>query len=348
MKPLQDRQRGATRTASALLAAVVIVGVVLPVPFVSVKPGPVFDVLAEADGRPVVDVTGAPTYPTEGRLDMVVVLQEGGTAPLPMLSAVAAWLLPTRTVEPKDVVYPEGLEPEEGRQIDQALFDSSMSTALAAAADYLGRPVQTEAVVRSVESDAPAQGSLQSGDVITAVAGQPTSTSAEVGAAVATQPPGSAIEVDFVRDGAPSSVVIESGTRADSAYLGVLVVNTYTSDFEVDISLEGIGGPSAGLVFALAIVDSMTPQPLLADVHVGGTGAIAADGSVGQISGVEKKAVSVAGAGAGLFLVPEGNCADLAGRIPDGLEVAAVDSLATAIDSITAWRSGDGELPECM
>ena len=82
MKPLLDRQRGAARTAGALLAVVVVVGLVLPVPFVSVKPGPVFDVLAEADGRPVVDVTGAPTYPTECRLDMVVVLQQGGTAPL--------------------------------------------------------------------------------------------------------------------------------------------------------------------------------------------------------------------------------------------------------------------------
>jgi PDZ domain-containing protein len=165
---------------------------------------------------------------------------------------------------------------------------------------------------------------------------------------VAAQAPGSAIDVDFVRGGVPSSAVIASGSRADSAYLGILVVNTYTSDFEVDISLEGIGGPSAGLVFALAIVDSMTPQPLLADIHVAGTGAIAADGSVGEISSAEKKAVSAADAGAGLFLVPVGNCADLAGRIPDGLEVAAVDSLATAIDSITAWRSGDGELPECM
>jgi PDZ domain-containing protein len=347
MKPLRTRQRSAARTAAVLLAIVAAVAL-LPVPYVAVKPGPVFDLYAESDGAAVVEVTGAPTYPTDGRLDMVVVLQEGGTAPLSMGSAVTAWLLPTRTVEPKDEVFPEGLEPEEGREIDQALFDASMSTALAAAADYLGRPVSTEAVVRSVEPSAPADGALEAGDVIVAVAGEPVATSADVGAAVAAQPAGADIRVDYLRDDVAGSVVISSGSRDGAAYLGIVLTTNYTSDFQVDIALEGIGGPSAGLVFALAIVDTMTPEPLLADVHVGGTGTIDAAGAVGAISGVEKKAVSVADAGAGLFLVPEDNCADLLDRVPDGLEVAAVGSLETAIDSITAWRSGDGELPECM
>jgi PDZ domain-containing protein len=348
MKPLRDRQRSAARAAFLLLAVVVIVGLVLPVPYVAVKPGPVFDLFAETDGRPVVEVSGAPTYPTEGRLDMVVVLQEGGTAPLSMGSAVTAWLLPTRTVTPKDEVFPEGIEPEQGREIDRALFDSSMTTALAAAANHLGRPVLVEAMVRSVEPGAPAEGSLEPGDIVTAVAGQPTATSAEVGAAVAAQPPGSEIRVDYVRGAAEDSVVIASGSRDGRAYLGIVLVNNYSSDFAVDIALEGIGGPSAGLVFALAIVDSMTPEPLLADVHVGGTGTISAEGAVGAISGADKKAVSVADAGAGLFLVPEDNCADLADRVPDGLEVAAVGSLEAAIDSITAWRSGGGEFPACI
>jgi PDZ domain-containing protein len=348
MKPLPDRQRRAARVAVVLLAVVVVVGLVLPVPYVAVKPGPVFNLFAEADGRPVVEVSGAPTFPTEGRLDMVVVLQEGGTAPLSMGSAVAAWLLPTRTVTPKDEVFPEGFEPEQGREIDQALFASSMSTALAAAANHLGRPVSSEAMVRAVEPGAPAEGSLEPGDIVTAVAGRPTATSADVGAAVAAQAPGAEIGVDYVRGGAEGSVVITSGSRDDGAYLGVLLVDNYSSDFEVDIALEGIIGPSAGLIFALAIVDSMTPDALLADVHVGGTGTISADGSVGAIGGVEKKAVSVADAGAGLFLLPEANCADLGDRVPDGLAVAAVDSLDAAIDSITAWRSGDGEFPGCM
>lgn len=350
MTPLRTRQRRSARTASILVGAVLVAGLVLPVPYVTVKPGPVFDVLAEEDGEPVVDVTGAPTYPTTGRLDMVVVLQEGGTGALSMGSAAAAWLLPSRTVEPKDVVYPEGVEPEQGRQIDQAVFDASMSTALAAAADYLGRPVSTEAIVQSVAPGAPAEGALRSGDVITAVAGQPTASAAEVGAAVAEQAAGSAITVDYLRDGAAGSVTVTGGSREDGssgAYLGILVVDRYTSDFAVDIALDGIGGPSAGLVFALAIVDSMTPDDLLGGTHVAATGAIDAQGGVGAIGSVEKKAISVAEAGAGLFLVPQDNCGDLGDRIPDGLAVTPVDNLATAIDSISAWRSGDGELPKC-
>jgi PDZ domain-containing protein len=350
MTPLRTRQRRSARTASVLVGAVLVAALVLPVPYVTVKPGPVFDVLAEQDGEPVVAVTGAPTYPTTGRLDMVVVLQEGGTAALTMGAAALGWLLPSRTVEPKDVVYPEGLEPEVGREIDQAVFDASMSTALAAAADYLGRPVSTEAIVQSVEPGAPADGALESGDVITAVAGQPTANSAEVGAAVAAQPAGTPITVDYVRDGAAGSVTATGGSRGDGssgAYLGILVVDRYTSDFEVDIALDGIGGPSAGLVFALAIVDSMTPEDLLDGAHVAATGAIDAQGGVGAIGSVEKKALSVSEAGAGLFLVPRDNCDDLGDRIPEGLVVIPVDSLATAIDSVSAWRSGNGELPKC-
>jgi PDZ domain-containing protein len=350
MTPLRTRQRRSARTALILVAAVLVAGLVLPVPYVTIKPGPVFDVLAEQDGEPVVEVTGAPTYPTSGRLDMVVVLQEGGTGPLSMGAAAAAWLLPSRTVEPKDMVYPEGIEPDVDRQIDQAVFDASMSTALAAAAEYLGRPVSSEAIVQSVEPGAPADGALQSGDVITAVAGQPTSNSAEVGAAVAAQPAGSAITVDYMRNDAADSVTVTGGSRdagGGGAYLGILVVDRYTSDFEVDIALDGIGGPSAGLVFALAIVDSMTPEDLFEGTHVAGTGAIDAQGRVGAIGSVDKKALSADDAGAGLFLVPQENCSDLPDRIPEGLTVVPVATLATAIDSMSAWRSGDGELPRC-
>lgn len=347
MKPLAQRQRGTSRVAGALVVAVMAVSILLPVPYVSVKPGPVFDLYDEADGQPVVAVSGATTYPTDGRLDMVVVLQEGGTTSLAIGSAVAGWLLPTRTVTPRNQIYPDGLDPDDGRELDRAQFAGSVSTALAAAADHLGRPVTSQVLVSAVVPEAPADGLLEAGDVITAVDGQQTSVPADVSDAVGAQEPGTELEIDYLRDGQASSATITSEAIDGQARIGLLLATEYSSDFEVEISLDGIGGPSAGLAFALAIVDTMTPDSLLGGVHVGATGTISPDGTVGMVSGVGKKSVSVADGGAGLFLVPKDTCDELSVLAPDGLTVAAVDSLSTAIDSITAWRSGEGELPTC-
>ena len=345
-----QRQRRAARAAAVLGTATLIAAVVLPVQYVMTEPGPVFDVLGEQNGTPVVTVEGAATYPTTGQLDMVTVSQFGGTSTLPMGSAILGWLLPTRTVEPRDVRYPPGTEPGQEEQIDAAVFEASASTALAATADYLGRPVYSAVLVSSVEAGSPADGNLESGDMIKAIAGTPTASSRDVSQAVAALPAGSQVAVDYVRDGEPASVSITSVARPDGspgAYLGLLLVDSYTSDFVANVALKGIGGPSAGMVFALAMTDRMTPGDLLGGGHVAGTGTIDAQGRVGPIGGIDKKAISVQRSGAELFVVPKENCADLAGRVPQGLTVAAVDTLSAAIDSITAWRSGDGELPSC-
>lgn len=341
---------------SAYLAGVLVVltaaaAFFLPVPFVTLEPGPTFDVLADSGTEPIVQINGAPTYPTTGRLDMTTVSQSGGSTPLPMGSALAAWILPNRSVEPRDVRFPPGSDADQERQINEAVFRASSSSALAATANYLGRPVASEVLVSSVEPDSPAAGSLESGDLITEIAGQPVSTAVEVGEAVRNQPVGSTIRVDFIRAGDPSSVEIVGAARPDGepgAYLGVLLVDNYTSDFTANVTLEGVGGPSAGMVFSLAMVDKMTPEDLLDGAHVAGSGTIDGQGSVGPIGGLEKKLVAAQRAGAELFIAPVGNCPDIVDRIPAGLTVAAVSSLSEAIDSLSAWRAGETDLPTCQ
>lgn len=350
MSSPQARQRRSARAAAVLISLTAAAAVLVPVAYVTTEPGPVFDVLGEADGQAVVQIEGAATYPTTGRLDMVTVLQSGGTSPLGMGSAMLAWLLPNRSVEPKDVRYPPGSEPGTEEQIDEAVFQASTSSALAAAATTLGRPVNSAALVSYVEPGAPADGALEAGDQITAVNGEPTDTAEAVASEVRSKPAGAEITVDYIRDGAPARSTIATAARedgAEGAYIGIVLVDSYTSNFTADVALDGIGGPSAGMVFSLAMVDQLTPGELLGGAHVAGTGTIDAAGNVGPIGGIDKKVISVGRAGAGLFLVPRDNCADLAGGIPSGLTVVPVDTLDAAVDSVTAWRSGSKDLPAC-
>jgi PDZ domain-containing protein len=333
-----------------LVALTVAAALLLPVPYVALSPGPVYDVLGDVDGEPVVQITGAQTFPTDGRLDLTTVLQQGGAFRLTMGSAMLAWLLPNRTVEPEVLRFPPGTDAQQEAEVSRIVFEASASSATGAAAEYLGRPVQVETLVSQVEPGSPAAGTVEVGDVVTALAGQPVQRSADVFAIMAEQEPGVAITMTVERDGASQDLSLtpaEPATGRPGGFLGVLLVDRYSSDFTAEIALQGIGGPSAGLVFALAMVDELTPEDIFGGEHVAGTGTIAADGTVGPIGGIEKKVVSASRAGATLFLAPEANCADLVDRVPDGLTVVPVPDLSAAVDSVTAWREGKRDLPAC-
>jgi PDZ domain-containing protein len=123
----------------------------------------------------------------------------------------------------------------------------------------------------------------------------------------------------------------------------------FTFPFDVEISLEKVGGPSAGLMFSLGIIDTVTPGDLTGGKHIAGTGTISPDGLVGPIGGIEQKLQGARAGGATLFLAPAANCQEVAGRIPDGLQVVRVETLAEARDAVE--RAGNGQdtsgLPAC-
>lgn len=340
-----------TVAAIVLLTMTLAAAALLPVPFLRITAGPTFDVLGEVDGEPVLNVEGARTYPTSGQLDMTTVSEFGGVGGDVLLAqAVWSWLNPEETVEPRRGRYDENDDLEAEREQGRAVFDASASVALGAAANHLGRPVTSILAVSEVSADSPAAGKLEPGDELTSLAGQPVDgIDGLVGELEAVQP-GSEVRVGFQRDGESRSAVITTAASPDDpgrAYLGVVLSEQYTSDFDIDIALEGIGGPSAGLVFALGIVDTMTPTPLVDGRHIAGTGTITGEGEVGAIGGITKKLIAASDAGAQLFLAPRDNCEEVAGAEPEGLTVAAVESLDEAVSVIQAWRSGDTEIPMC-
>lgn len=350
-----DRRFGLSRrgrvlaVSAASVLVLLAVALLLPVPFVKLAPGPVFNVIGEQDGRPVIDITGTTTYPTTGELDMTTVWESGGPrGGLTFIDALASWFDSADAVVPRELLYPDDVSGEDVKSRQAALFSTSESDAIAAAMAYLDRPVTTQTVVTAVYGDSPADGTLRPRDAITAVDGVSISSAQDVVDAVRAKPVGSSITFDVTRSGdsgTPETVTetIVSGENPDKPgvpYVGVNVGPYAVPDFTIDFTLQDVGGPSAGLMFATGIVDKLTPGDLTGGRHIAGTGTIDPDGTVGPIGGIRQKLAAARDAGAELFLMPRQHCKEAAGHVPDGLTVVPVTTLTEGITAIEDWKAG--------
>jgi PDZ domain-containing protein len=334
----------------ALLLGLVVLAATLPVPYLVLSPGPVFDALGSVDGKPVVAVEGAPTYTTDGALDVTTVYELGGPGSrVTLLGAVRAWLDPTSAVVPRELYYPDDTTEADSTQRSIEDMELSQQTAVAAALRLLDKPVRTVVAVGSVLADSPAEGTLRAGDLFLEVDGTAVTTAAQVRRLISDRAPGDDVDLLMRRDGERVRLTVTTAASPDDperAIVGVVPTLVYVSPIDVQISLGSVGGPSAGLMFALSIVDKLTPGALTDGRNVAGTGTIGAEGSVGAIGGIAQKMSGAADDGAELFLAPASNCADVLGNIPDGLVVVPVNTLDEAVNAVEGFVSG-ADLPSC-
>ena len=327
------------------LAVLVTLALVLPVPYVKLAPGPTFNVIGENDGEPFLLIDGTTTYPVSGALDMTTVRESGGPrGGLTFVEAIGAWFSTADAVVPRELIYPDDVTGDEVRERQAALFSTSESDAVGAALRFLDLPVETEVVATAVLQDAPAGEFFEPRDAIVAIDGEAVTTPSQVVDIVQGQPIGSTFSVEVERLGESETFDITSAENPDnpgSPYLGVTVGLVFTPEFDIDFTLQDVGGPSAGLMFTLGIIDKLTPEDLTGGGHVAGTGTIDPDGSVGPIGGIRQKLAGARDGGAELFLMPERHCAEAEGHVPDGLTVVPVATLSDAVDAITGWVAGD-------
>jgi PDZ domain-containing protein len=330
-----------------LLSGLVLVAALLPVPYVVFRPGPLTDVLGEGDEGPIITVDGARSYPTTGSLDLTTVGVTPAGADMDLLSAMRAWVDPDLAVVPRDLVYPGNPTTEEARDRNAAVFNSSQELASVAALRYLGYDVPVEAdqvLVREVLEGAAAEGALEPGDQVLQVNGQKVRTPSDVVDGVGTVEPGESVPMRVVRDGDTLDLTVptsESEVDAGEPAIGVVVGQAWDLPVDITIDVPGaIGGSSAGLVFALGIVDTMTPDGLLDESAVAGTGEISPDGTVGPISGIQQKIAAARDADTTLFLAPTANCAAVLGSDPGDMLVVPVDTLADAVEVVSSVVDG--------
>lgn len=338
-----------------LIAAAAVVGLsVLPTPYVIQQPGGTFDTLGQVtiDDREVdmISIAEETTYPTTGQLRMLTVGVVGDrTHPVSWLSVAQAWFDRSKAVLPIDSVYPNGQTVEESTAENQMLMDQSREEATAAALRELGYAVPTEVVIDSIVPDSPAAAVLAEGDAITEIAGQMVEDAQTVQRAVVSAEPGTTVTLTVMRAGeALSFEVTPASGFAAVPVIGVSLRTVYDFPFPVTIQLQNVGGPSAGMMFALGIIDKLTPEDETGGLTIAGTGTMTASGEVGPIGGIRQKLFGAQQAGATWFLAPADNCAEVVGHVPDGMGVVRVETLSDARTALDRIREGStADLPTC-
>ncbi|MFJ3932328.1 MULTISPECIES: PDZ domain-containing protein [unclassified Streptomyces] len=356
------------RTATMLAATLVFIvllcaGVFFRVPYAEMSPGPTVNTLGSADGEPVLQISGRPTYPTTGHLNMTTVRVTGADYRMNLFEAVYGWLTHDNVVVPHETLYPDGKTEEQSTQENAEEFSQSQESAKVAALRELDVPVATRVVVAAVVKGAPAEDVLHAGDVIRAVDGTTVEEPGDVADLVVEREPGEKVVFTIVpadeaeaaekagrepRRTEQVTVTTEAAEDDGRAVVGIQAGTDHTFPFTIDIHLADVGGPSAGLMFALGIVDKLTPGDLTGGEFVAGTGTIDEAGEVGPIGGIEMKLVGARNAGAEYFLTPSANCATAASDTPEGLTLVKVDTIEDATGALEQIREGDtAELPAC-
>lgn len=326
-------------TGSVLLLLLAVGGGRLPVPYVALGPGPTLDTLgADTGGSEIIRITGRQERRTGGHLNLTTVSVRDR---LDLLTAFRGWLDPRISVVPREQIYPPGKSEQQVDQETTQQFAESQSSAEFAALGELGYPQQL--VIADVPAKSPSTGKLAKDDVLTSVAGTTVRGYEEVSTVLTKLSPGATATVGYTRRGKPATATVVTTKAKDraGAAIGIVLTLQRKAPFEVEIKLhESIGGPSAGLMFALGVIEKVGPDDLTGGTFVAGTGTIDFAGKVGPIGGIQLKMIGAREKGATVFLVPADNCTDALARPPPGLRLVKVATLHDAVTSLQAIKAG--------
>jgi len=346
------KRRGVTVLLGAVLVSLLTwQALSMRVAYVALGPGPTVDALGvyeytddtgQVQSISLITADDEVSSESDGQLRLVTVRIHDD---IDLLRALYYWISDDYAVVPREFQYPDDKTKDQIAAEQAQMWENSQSAAETAALRALGEEVSV--TVTSVAEDSPSDEALVEGDVITEVAGEPV-TSQEKLASLLTEAmladPGEPVALGLDRDDktVTSEVVPEQHDDGTAVLPGVQVEPVQDDPYGLTVTTEGlnIGGPSAGLIFALAMVDRATPEDLTGGLVIAGTGEIDEDGNVGAIGGVAQKVVGAKADGATVFLTPAANCESAKANVPDGLTLVKVNTLDDALTSLEALREG--------
>lgn len=335
--------------AGPLVAVLLALAAFVPLPYVTYEPGLTVDVLAENNAGEIIQVDGQKTYRDDGELRLTTVVVSRPKKENSLLELMATWLNGDNAVLPYDAVYQEDETPEENEIQGAVAMVSSQDSAVAVALTELGYEVTPAVEVQYVNPGSPAEGKLKVRDIFVEVNGSKVTTSEQVSKAVAATPAGEEVVFRIRRDDVEREISVTPETVDGEQRVGVSLGLGYIFPFDVSVNIDPtISGPSAGLMFSLAIYDTLTPGSLTDGESVAGTGEIRPDGSVGAIGGIAQKIAGARDEGVELFLVPPDNCADVDDIDTGDMQLVLAETMHEAVVALEAWaKDRDADLPSC-
>lgn len=297
----------------------------IELPYLAYSAGPVSDASDDVVAQQVA------VYPPDGELLMLTVVSQD----VNVFEAAIAGVDPTIDLVRKQAVRREGESDEQYRKRVLQQMDDSNYRAIAVALDYLGYDlVPTGVVIYEVAAGVPAESVLEPGDKILEVNNSAVSSYDDLAPALDGYQVGDSISMKIERDGETSDVevqLVENPNDPGQPIIGLSIGTLTTPPFPISIEAGDVGGPSAGLMHAVAIIDTLTKGDLTKGHVIAGTGTIQPDGSVGNIGGVRQKVVGAEAAGAEYIMVPEGNYEQALTAERHNIEIVPVHTLDDAI-----------------
>ncbi|MDO5727186.1 MAG: S16 family serine protease [Bowdeniella nasicola] len=331
-----------------------LVSTLVPLPYILEYPGPTVNVLADYDGKTLINVPDAAAV--DGELLMTTVSISGGPGQwLTAATLLQALASSEAAVAPREALFPDALSASQSEQISQAQMNSSQENAIIAALESMGYDLDVELEVATITAQSDAKDKLAVDDILVSIAapGEPTLTYPsyrELTGLLARVPVGTTVKVEARRNDetlrydiatiAPP-VDAEGRPQREGSLLGIGLYTHLKNNPGVEFSLgDQIGGPSAGLMFALGIIDKLTDESLTGANSIAGTGTIAIDGQVGPIGGVNQKMLGAYRDGARYFLVPADNWDEAQGHVPAGMTAIRVETLDEALQTLREITAG--------
>ncbi len=331
---------------SVLLLVLAALVAEVRVPYVAEGPGPTVNTLGSYQGKKVITVTGRDVPTPSGHLNLTTV---SVTENFNLLTAMRYWASSKYTVVPREIIYPPSHTEQQTNQQNVAQFAQSQSSAETVALREAGFPVYV--VVDSLSSGSPSAGLLKADDRITAVDGTTVTSVQKLQDLVNEHKPGEIVAVTARRDKQSRQVRVRLGKNPDDASRPLLGISLKQQQphpgITITFAIDKIGGPSAGLMFTLGLVDMLEPGNLTGGRFIAGTGEIDDEGEVLPIGGIHQKTVAARAAGATYFLTPSDNCGEAEHDLPGGLRLVKVTDVGDALAALKTIRTGQGSLPAC-
>lgn len=367
------------RVLGYLLPLLAVLPFILPSPYVIEKPGMALNTLGtlKIDDSEKMIVTPAAAVadssPNTGKLNLLTVTIAGNKDyPRAWGTLLGALFDPSQDIVPVNVIFPENLSVDEVKEHSNQLMQGAQNTAAAVALQQLGHKVQSKVVVMGAIAGSDAANKLLANDTILSVNGVDIATEQQLVDQIQLAA-GNPVKITLQRE--PAAEVRQQDTNFDAereieaaqtetsaapgtaAQIIEVTVNTYQAEngkyllgvypaavydlpYSFEYAVDDIGGPSAGLIFTLALIDKMSAADLTGGANVSATGTIEANGKVGAIGGLKQKLYAAERVGTDLFLFPQDNCEQLPEKIPGKMTLVAVDNISEALAALQAYREG--------